>query len=266
VPVSGTARIGFNHTDLNGWSISVVGGTDAGKGSVRPGSAYLEEGDSFLVGIEQAFVVPVNPAPIVFTYTELNFDTSDPDSINDAFEASLVGPDGKPLVYAFNTGRDSFFNATESVGVALGPNVTETGDVIKTVTVDVSNLIPGTQATLRFRLVNNDQDTGTTVRILDVEVPSDNHTPELASIPNQSAAEGSELTVTGAFSDPDSGDAHTATVAWGDGTTSDAAVVPHTGGGNISATHTYADDGVYAANMTVRDSKGATSSPMSLTP
>lgn len=259
MPVSGSARIGFNHTDLNGWSINIVGGTDAGKGSVRPGSALLEEGDSFLVGIEQSFVVPVNPAPVVFTYTDLNFDTSDPDSINDAFEASLVGPDGKPLVYGYNTGRDSFFNATESVGVALAPDVTETGDVIKTVTVSVSNLLPGTQATLRFRLVNNDQDTLTKVRILDVEVPSDNHTPDLASIPDQLALEGNALTVAATFSDPDSGDTHTATVTWGDGNTSDATVTPQVGGGDVSATHTYADDGTYSASMTVVDSKGASS-------
>src|SRR5205814_4723560 len=111
----------FNHHDLDGWQVGVVGGTEQGKGSVRPGSALLREGDSFLVGLERPFVVPPNPAPLVFTYTELGFDPSDPDSINDAFEASLVGPDGTTLVLPFAAGRDAFFNASEDVGVALAP-------------------------------------------------------------------------------------------------------------------------------------------------
>ncbi len=257
--LSAQARIGFNHTNLDGWTVSVVGGTEEGRGSVRPGSALLEEGDSFLVGIEQPFVMPVNPASLVFTYTDLFFDTTDPDSINDAFEVSLVTATGTPLVHTFTTGRDAFFNITEEVGLATGPGVTETGGAVKTVTLDVSDVLPGTEATLRFRLVNNDQDTGTTVRILDVLVPSDNRTPELAPIADHSIPEGQPLAVTATFSDPDVGDSHTATVNWGDGTTSTATVVPHAGGGDISASHTYADDGVYAATVTVTDRDGATS-------
>ena len=40
-------------------------------------------------------MVPESPAPVVFRYTELFFDTSDPDSINDAFEASLIDAEGR---------------------------------------------------------------------------------------------------------------------------------------------------------------------------
>jgi hypothetical protein len=183
LPQSARARIGFNHHDLDGWTVTVHGGTEPGKGSVRPGSALLHEGDSFLVGLERAFVMPERPAPLVFSYTDLAFDTSDPDSVNDAFEASVVDAQGHPLVHPFVAGRDAFFNVTEGVGLATGPSAAETGDAVRTVTLDMAGVLPGTEATLRFRLVNNDQDTGTQVRILDVFVPTDNLPPELGISP-----------------------------------------------------------------------------------
>src|SRR5207249_4923739 len=167
-----TVSLGF-HEGLSDWNISVLGGSTAGKGSVSPGSAILREGDSFQVGLERSFTVVDNRAPLVFTYSDLNFDTSDPDSINDAFEASLVDSQGHTLVHTIAPGRDAFFNASEDVGVALGPEATQTGDAIKTVTLDLSGVQPNTSATIRFRLINNDQDTETSVHILDVRVPGD---------------------------------------------------------------------------------------------
>lgn len=255
------SRIGFNHENLDGWTVTVAGGTEAGKGSVRPGSAWLREGDSFLVGLERSFVVPDHPAPLVFTYTELHFDLTDTNAINDAFEASLVGPDGATLVPAFTVGRDGFFNVTEELGLATGAGTTETGTTVRTVTTDLAGVLPGTTATLRFRLVNNDHDTLTEVHILDVYVPSSNAPPVLASVPSQSATEGAALTVPATFTDPDAGDTHTAVVAWGDGTTSTAAITP-TGSGtyDVSTTHTYADNGSYSATLTVTDAAGESAS------
>lgn len=127
----GQTRIGFNHENLDGWTINVVGGSEQGRGSVQPGSALLREGDSFLVGLAQSFLVPANSASVVFTDTDLFFDTSDLGSINDAFEASLVGPDGQTLVRSFTPGRDSFFNRTEEIGLATGSGAAETGGEVK---------------------------------------------------------------------------------------------------------------------------------------
>src|SRR5207302_6564829 len=90
---SPTVFLGF-HEGLSDWNLSVLGGSPAGQGSVTAGSADLREGDSFQVGLERSFTVADNRAPLVFTYTDLNFDTSDPDSIKDAFEASLVDTQG----------------------------------------------------------------------------------------------------------------------------------------------------------------------------
>jgi hypothetical protein len=154
-PLSLQARIGFNHQDLDGWDVTVFGGSEHGKGSVRPGSAWLREGDSFLVGRERSFVVPPNPAPVVFTYTDLRLDPTDPGSVNDAFEASLVDGQGRTLVHSFAGGRDAYLNVAEDVGRATGPGAAESGGAVKTVTLDVSEVLPGTEATIRFRLVNN---------------------------------------------------------------------------------------------------------------
>ncbi|HKB42028.1 MAG TPA: hypothetical protein VKD72_36720, partial [Gemmataceae bacterium] len=72
---SAQQQIGFAQ-GVDGWDVHITGGSPEGKGSVRAGSAILTEGDSFLVGVEQTFVVPTNPAPLVFRYTDLHFDTS----------------------------------------------------------------------------------------------------------------------------------------------------------------------------------------------
>jgi RHS repeat-associated protein len=255
---SGTAPIGF-YGGLSAWDISVVVGSPTGKGSVTAGSAILREGDSFQVGLERSFTVPKNPAPLVFHYTDLNFDTSDPGSIKDAFEASLVDAQGQNLVHPYAPGRDAFFNVTEGVGLAVGPETVQAGDTIKSVTVDLSGVLPGTEATIRFRLVNNDQDTQTSVHILDVLAPTANQPPVVDGIAPQTTAEGQLLSVSTSFTDPDTGDSHTATVDWGDGTTTPATVTPGTDGtGTVTAGHVYADNGSYTAHLIVTDAQGAT--------
>jgi PKD repeat protein len=71
-----------------------------------------------------------------------------------------------------------------------------------------------------------------------------------------SAVEGTSSTLHVAnFSDlgsPDAGTAFTATINWGDSTTSAGALTP-TGGGAfaVNGTHTYADEGAYTTNVTV---------------
>ncbi len=254
---SGTAPIGF-YGGLSAWDISVTGGSPAGQGSVTAGSAILREGDSFQVGLERSFTVPANPAPLVFHYTDLNFDTSDPGSIKDAFEASLVDAQGQNLVHPYADGRDAFFNVTEGVGLAVGPETVQTGDAIKTVTVDLSGVLPGTEATIRFRLVNNDQDTQTSVHILDVLAPTADQPPVVDGIGPQATAEGQPLSVSTSFTDPDAGDSHTASVDWGDGTSGPATVTAGVGGtGTVTASHVYADDGSYTARLTVTDAQGS---------
>lgn len=166
---SSSISLGFDD-GLHEWTISETGGTESGRGNVTAGSAVMTEGDSFLVTLERDFVVPEDPHNVIFTYTNLQFDTSDPNFINDAFEVALLGDDGNTIVHTFDSNRDAFFNITEDESAALGTGTSIQSGAETEVTLDISNLFPATNGTLVFRLVNNDADTETTVTILDVVV------------------------------------------------------------------------------------------------
>ncbi len=176
-----TAQLGFVN-GLEGWHVREVGGSAEGKGTVTAGSAVLREGDSFLLTLEHDLTIPVDPVNLSFIY-DAWFDTTDPDSINDAFEAALIDADGNPLVHTFVPDRDACFNLTEEMPSALGPGTTE--EVVaegNQVSMDISHLAPGTKATLVFRLVNNDADEDTTVRIESVKLIPPPDDPPAVSI------------------------------------------------------------------------------------
>ncbi|TPW19131.1 MAG: PDK repeat-containing protein, partial [Elusimicrobia bacterium] len=97
-----------------------------------------------------------------------------------------------------------------------------------------------------------------------------NRVPALAAIPDAAAAEGTFIELPpAAFTDAGYLDGHTATVDWGDGTSEPAADIalvstPGSEGtptaGTVQARHAYADNGSYAAVVTVRDDDGGASS------
>ena len=68
---------------------------------------------------------------------------------------------------------------------------------------------------------------------------------------------GTLVTATAPFTDPGVEDTHTASMAWGDGTSSPATVVEANGSGTATATHTYTAPGVYTLTLTVTDDEGA---------
>jgi hypothetical protein len=65
--------------------------------------------------------------------------------------------------------------------------------------------------------------------------------------------EGGVLTVSATFVDADALGTHTVLIAWGDGTTSFGQVAEANGTGTISASHRYADGGIYEIVVTVID-------------
>lgn len=143
-----------------GWAIDAGGG--GGSAELVDRRIVLREGTSFQVQASRSFVVPAAPTTLDFRFEGLNFDPRDSSFINDAFEVALLGENGVSLVPTFKAGRDAFFNVTEGLSPALGSGAAQTGG---TVALDVSTLIPGTTATLVFRLVNNDDDTLSSVAI-----------------------------------------------------------------------------------------------------
>jgi PKD repeat protein len=73
---------------------------------------------------------------------------------------------------------------------------------------------------------------------------------------DQAADERRTVSLAATFVDPDDGDAHTATIDWGDGTITDATVAA----GQVSGDHAYADPGAYTVTVTVTDNTGLSGS------
>jgi VCBS repeat-containing protein len=101
-------------------------------------------------------------------------------------------------------------------------------------------------------------DPGCDTATVSVTVTAVNDAPVVTAGPDASASEGSAVSISATFADVDQavGETYTASIAWGDGSTSTGTVT----GNSISATHTYADDeaapgdDVYQAVVTVTDS------------
>ena len=104
------------------------------------------------------------------------------------------------------------------------------------------------------KLTVTDDDGDATTDTLTITV--NNVAPVVEAGPDQTTDEGATVTVTGAFTDAGSGDTHTVEWDFGDGTTADT----------LTASHVYADNGVYTAKLTVTDDDGdATSDTLTIT-
>src|SRR5262249_22318163 len=89
--------------------------------------------------------------------------------------------------------------------------------------------------------------------------------PITATGKNVSATEGAAFTgAVASFSDPDTGATageYTATINWGDATTSAGTVSGPTGGPfSVNGTHTYAEEGSYSVTVTITDADFASNS------
>ncbi len=67
---------------------------------------------------------------------------------------------------------------------------------------------------------------------------------------------GQTLSFGGTFTDVGTLDTHTATIDWGDSSSSSAGVTEAHGSGSVSASHVYADTGTYTVTLTVTDKDG----------
>jgi VCBS repeat-containing protein len=74
---------------------------------------------------------------------------------------------------------------------------------------------------------------------------------------DQTLDEGSALSLSASFTDPDTGDTHTASVDWGDGSPVQPLAVSESGGaGTLSASHVYAWDGPFSVTVEVCAQRG----------
>jgi len=126
----------------------------------------LNEGNNFQTTETKTITIPDAPSRLSFTY-DLDFDLASIGSIKDSFEVALVDASGNSLVHTIATGKDSFFNQTEGAVSGLGVSTTESQ---QTVTLDLAGIKAGTEASLIFRLINNDGDSNTSVKIGEINL------------------------------------------------------------------------------------------------
>jgi hypothetical protein len=156
-------KIRVRTTDLGGLSLEkelTVAVTDVP-------DLTLRENSNFNTAHTLNLEIPQTPSLLSFKIDALNFDVTDKNRINDAFEVALVDARGKSLVHTIGTNRDAFFNLTEGENAALAAGVTYSNG---TITLNLTGLTATPDARLIFRLVNDDSDTATTVRITNLAV------------------------------------------------------------------------------------------------
>lgn len=159
---------------LDGWTWS------QSDGDVAPGQVYvdaeqavMQEGDSFLVTLQQTFTIPANTLTLSFELVlDPGFDLGD-DFIPDAFEATLLDQDNWPVVPPWDILATSFFNMQEDGTDNLGSATTWDG---LTAAVDVSGVAPDTVVTLYFDFIGADADTAGGIRLDNVAAAYDCNT------------------------------------------------------------------------------------------
>ncbi|BAZ19040.1 YD repeat protein (plasmid) [Calothrix sp. NIES-4071] len=184
---NGTATItGTPNSEQLGLFNITITATDAGglkaTQNIFIGSQItLREQNNFSPERKFPLVILTTPSILRFKIDPI-FDNFDTDSINDAFEVALVDENGNSLVHTTAKGRDAFFNLTEGENAALGAGASYDTNT-KTVSLNLTG-VKALNANLIFRLVNNDSDTTTNVKITDFAITA---VPANTTAPNQTA-------------------------------------------------------------------------------
>ncbi|MCA9214985.1 MAG: VCBS repeat-containing protein, partial [Planctomycetales bacterium] len=168
LPVSPIANGDFSLA-LTGWETEIVGHvTDGAPGRINAlgGFVQLHENESFLVSLNQSFEIPPTPQTISFDLESLGLDNPD-GGVPDSFEVSLLADDLTSLVPTHRAESTSFFNVNPGDNVSVGAGVTFDG---RTVTVDISTVPAGTNATLYFDLIGNPPGTGSVASVDNVKI------------------------------------------------------------------------------------------------
>ncbi len=137
--------------------------SDAGSATINGSYVTLQEGDSFRVSLSKTYDLDGSFDWLLLAFDYPDFVTDGNTPINDAFEIALLDADGNSLVPTIDPGRDAFFNLTAGESPLFAQGVSF---VAGRLTLDVSQIADNTQATLVYRLVNNDDVmSGTSVNI-----------------------------------------------------------------------------------------------------
>jgi choice-of-anchor A domain-containing protein/RHS repeat-associated protein len=144
----------------------LTGWTTQGNVVASNGLVQLQEGESFLTTLQQSFTIPAGAQTLSFDLVSDGLE--DPaGGIPDAFEASLLDAQSNSVAPTSRPQATSFFNVNPGNVTALGAGVTFDG---RHVTLDVSHVAAGSQATLYFDLVGNPPGNGSTVTLANVQL------------------------------------------------------------------------------------------------
>src|SRR5262245_53492691 len=141
------------------------GWTIAGSGSVVNNQGVLDENSSVLTEFSQGFSFPANATLLRFTLVRSSLQANSANNPPDAFEAALLDGSQSSLVGVAQglSNTDAFLNSQQTGEVFFGPQVqvpgvSTSGQVANLtfpliITVDVSGVAAGTQATLFYDLL-----------------------------------------------------------------------------------------------------------------
>ncbi len=155
-------------------------------------------------------------------------------------------------------------NVTEGSSVTFNGSFSDPGTDTHTISWDfgdgttTSNTLTPTHVyqqdgvfTATLTVTDDDGASGTDILVVTVA----NATPVVQAGADQNATEGTVVELTAAsFSDAGVLDVHSATVDWGDGTSTPATIAA---GNVLSATHIYGDNGTFTVTLSVTDDAGA---------
>lgn len=144
----------------------------------------------------------------------------------------------------------------ESVTVAIDGGLPDGSSYIDDISDDGSVVVFTSDAT---NLVPNDTNGLRDVFVWD-RYGTLNTAPDITTIAAfpTTLATGETFSITASFTDQNITDTHTATIDWGDGTTSPAQITESNGAGTALADHVYTAAGIYTVSITLSDDKGAT--------
>ncbi len=139
------------------------------------------------------------------------------------------------------------------------------GQAAATVTVNAVDdiVVDGTQSVTISATATSYVSGSAALSVTDNDIP--NVPPVITSLTNTSQTlsrrnPGEAITINGAFTDLNPADVHSASINWGDGTTTTGSITEANGSGTISGSKSYSQPGVYIVTVTLNDGNGGTAS------
>ncbi len=158
----------------------------AGYVSAAACSPQIHEGDSFRTELVSAITLPNDQSAVQVAFMAPAFDTFSQNDIRDALEIEVTALDGSRILLPYAVDADASFNWSEGLPPIAGTGVefVDRGSSMpSTATIHLAGMAAGTQLQVRLRLVNNDHDNNTSVRIRNVRlIDSSIEAPTSASL------------------------------------------------------------------------------------